>query len=298
MLGCLSVTVFAIFRMIQASGEPSQSGKPSITQVAVIPAAPTAVFVEPSEMPEEITPDLPEPAPSETSLPQEPEEQLTRYTFEGLSFSYDPMLAAAVDAEIIEAQTGADLPSWELAPEHRRLTFLAYTLEDTYHTPRIYVYPVQDYLAIDPGIGDLLATLQQMLLMKPSEDLPSPVPFFPNWNAGQMMVAQVKYLDFQSGSGLRYLVQYGQDVYPINNQSMFYTFQGLTRDGQWLISVVLPVANPILPDPDSVLEAPGFYDNFHTYLGEVTALLNEQPENSFEPALSVLDALFQSFDVE
>jgi hypothetical protein len=138
------------------------------------------------------------------SVPASPDPELTHNDFDGISFSYDPSLAAAVEPETVSAQTGEDLPPWELAPEHRRLTFLGYPLADAFHQPQVFIYPLQDYLAVDASIGDRLATLQQMLLIKPSENLPNPLPFFLNWNAGQVMATQVEYLDFKNGSGLRY----------------------------------------------------------------------------------------------
>ncbi len=79
---------------------------------------------------------------------------------------------------------------------------------------------------------------------------------------------------------------------------MFYTFQGLTGDGKWLVSAVMPVANPVLPDVETVFADPGFNDDYAGYLEDVKKTLSEQPDSSFQPDLSVLDAVFQSFKVQ
>lgn len=297
LLGCGLFGGIALLRLLRPAAVASQVVvPPPATEVIVIPATPTVEPLQPAEASTEApaTETQPEPLPSSTP---EPSPAFTSYDFAGVTFTYDPALAAAVEPERVAAQAGADLPPWELAPEHQRLTFLGYPLADTFHQPQIFIYPVQEYLEVDPGIGDRLATLQQMLLVRTTEGLPEPLPFFPSWNAGQVLAVQVKYLDFKNGSGVRYLTQYGQGIYPVSSQTLFYTFQGLSSDGRWLVSAVLPVASPVLPDPESVLQDPSFEDNYAAYLEEVKGLLGEQPDSSFQPDLAALDAIFQSLEV-
>ena len=65
---------------------------------------------------------------------------------------------------------------------------------------------------------------------------------------GKMFHAQYQVFPFGSGGGIRYLTLYAQYYAPINNHDLFYTYQGLTNDGKYWVSAILPINNPILPD--------------------------------------------------
>lgn len=59
----------------------------------------------------------------------------------------------------------------------------------------------------------------------------------------------------------------------MNNQELFYTYQGLTDDGTYYVAVIFPVSHPDLPaDISSVPEDPA--DDYETYLNSVTEQLN------------------------
>lgn len=218
-----------------------------------------------------------------------PSSQRVGYDYDGVSFSFDPSLATTVMPETVPAET-----EFMPTPQHRRMTFLDYTLPDTFHDAQIMIYPMQEYINMDPSIGDRVATLQQMLNSRSTSNLPDPLPFFTNWNAGQVMATQVEFVDFQNGSGVRYLTQYGQAAYPINNDDMFYTFQGITSDNKWLISAVLPASNILLQGADSMTQDQAFYDNFANYVAETEALLDFQPPDAFTPNLTLLDDLIRT----
>ena len=227
-----------------------------------------------------------------TATPEQISAQRLAYDNDGVSFSFDSSLASTVMPETVPAET-----EFMPTPQHRRLTFLDYTLQDTFHEPQIKIYPLVEYSSMDTGIGDQVATLQQMLISRSTSNLPDPLPFFTNWNAAQMMATQVEYIDFQNGSGVRYLTQYGQAAYPISNKDMFYTFQGITSDNQWLISVVLPASHPLLQGAESMPQDQSFFDNFASYVSNTEALLDSQPASSFNPSLTVLDDLIRSLSV-
>ena len=229
--------------------------------------------------------------PTATSEPARAPEPDVSYR--GVSFSFDAYLAAYIAPETVPAEGDAAVEPWT-TPEYYQFTLNDYPLPGTFHDPRIMVFPVGDYKAINSVAGGTIDQLQQLLVNKPAN--PENIPFLPVFNAGQFMRAQVKYIDFQNGSGVRFLTQYGQAAWPINNQDMFYTFQGLTSDGQYYISAVLPVSHPSLPHPDTVTMDDAFYDNFMNYVADVEGQLNTQPEGSFAPALTLLDAMIQSLN--
>ena len=128
----------------------------------------------------------------------------------------------------------------------------------------------------------------------------SDLPFLPMWPAAQIFSAQVGYFNFQNGSGVRYLTMYGQAIYPVDNQNLIYTYQGLTNDGRFYISAVLPVVHLGLPDDGSsqIDDWMAFENNWETYINDTVNWLNVQDPGSFFPGINLLDAMMASFKVE
>ena len=124
----------------------------------------------------------------------------------------------------------------------------------------------------------------------------SPLPYLPVLNAGQLITARIEYLDFQNGTGVRYLTQFGQDVFPINNADLIYTFQGLTGDGLYQISATFPIQSTDLPSTGN--ETPYDYWEFSSafpdYAAGISALLEEESSGSFSPTIDLLDAMLRS----
>lgn len=253
----------------------------------------------------EMSIELPTAAPMDTAAPPPtappPGPTQPAVEFRGVSFRHDPALAGFVNAEVIAAVTGEEEPPWMLAPEHLEFSFVDYILGDTFHQPAVYVYPVAEYAAISEGAAEVIDDLRALLAEKPADPEGS-IPTLPVWNAAQFMHAAVRYMDFQNGSGVRFLSQYGQAVWPVNNQDLFYSFQGMTADGAYYVAAVLPVSHPSLPaNGDEVAETQDydtFSENFESYLAGVTADLTAQDPASFAPALTLLDELVTSIDVQ
>jgi hypothetical protein len=235
-----------------------------------------------------------EPAPSQPPSPTPV--QLPSIEYNGVSFSYDPSLASQVLPENVPAVDYAEAPEWDLAPEHLSFQFVGYPLfPDAIHEPRIRVFPAQEYAALSPQAGQVIADLQTLLAQKPATLAPDQtLPFLPIWNAGQVLQANVAYLDFQNGNGVRFLSHYAQDVYPVSSRSLFYTFQGLTSDGRFYVSAVMPVSNAILPDENSVVVDQAFADNFSNYIAGLEQELSAAPASSFIPGLTLLDEMIAS----
>jgi hypothetical protein len=215
-------------------------------------------------------------------------------SYQGISFSYDDTLAASVTPETVPAQEDAEVEPWNI-PEYVEFTFSGYILPNTFHTPRIMVFSVDAYNAINPTAGDIIYQLQQLLQSQPEN--PEEIPFLPIFNAAQFMQANVSYLRFQNGEGVRFLTQYGQAAWPINNDDMFYSFQGITDDGQFYISAILPIAHPSLPDPETVTMDDDFYNNFMDYVAIKEGHLTAESPGSFSPTLPMLDEMIESLQV-
>ena len=219
-------------------------------------------------------------------------------SFQGITFNYDNSLFSVARGTVVQAVNQQDSAPWDQSPQHIEFSFEQYILQGTFHTPQIYVFPVNDFIQIQPASADVINLLKSLNQGHPNPP-PDHLPFLPFWNAGSMIHSNIEYIQFQNGSGVRYLTQYGQDVSPISNQRFFYTFQGITSDGSRYISVIFPVNNPVLP-PTSDLPADSynqFTENYPTYIQNLKNQLDAQPPDSFIPDLTLLDDLVKSIQV-
>ena len=113
-----------------------------------------------------------------------------------------------------------------------------------------------------------------------------------------MFHAQEKYIDFQNGSGIRYLTQYSQDITPITNQNLFYTFQGLTADGAYYVTATFPISAPTLADEPAIDDWNAFGAGYQDYLTQTINDLNTLTSDEYEPDLALLDTMVQSLRVD
>jgi hypothetical protein len=199
--------------------------------------------------------------------------------------------------ETVAAQpANAGGPYWDAAPQYRRLTLQGYPVASHLLKPQILVYPVADMPSANEAAAKIAGDLQALLKTRQAGDN---LPFLPLFNASQVMHAQLQFLDFKSGAGVRYLTQFDQALLPINNYELIYTFQGLTGDGKYYIAAVLPVTNPELPADSKVSEQQAKeLSDFPAYLSKTVSTLNQQPSANFTPGLDVLDALVRSIEVK
>jgi putative hemolysin len=222
--------------------------------------------------------------------------------YEGVRFFYDPAIASSATWQTVPAE---EYMSGDVIPEHIAFSFNGYPLSNTFHQPRIYIYPVSEFSANSQAAANTIDALRDLLN---SGQLPAPgggfggqtLPFLPLFNAGQLLHTQVAFVSFQSGQGVRYLTEYAQYYAPINNTDLFYTFQGLTADERFYVAAIFPVSHPSLPADGS--EIPGgdfdaFANNYDTYISDVALELDAYDATSFTPSLSLLDGLFSSLEV-
>lgn len=248
--------------------------------------------VEPLQPTEEM--EFIEPTPSDKTSPEEPD-----LLYEGISFSFHPSLAGGVDANTIDEQYfGEDYMPGDNFPTYFEFKLTAYALPDHFHEPFIRVFPVEDYRAISIYAGNIIDSLKQTLISRPAGGSSSSFPFLPMWNAAQLFSAYVNYFDFQNGSGVRFLTMYGQALYPVDNSNLFYTYQGITSDGRYYLSAVLPISHPGLPDKGQVNDWYAFDEGWNTYITDTIAWMESQNGSSFSPSIDQLDAMMASFNID
>jgi hypothetical protein len=191
-------------------------------------------------------------------------------------------------------------------PAHLRFSFDDDVLSpwfDPLFERQLLIFPVPAYRQIYEAVGinevtTQIETLNQLLTSRP-EAVEQAIPVFPPLGeTEQDLRAQVKYLDFAGGSGVRFITHFAQEASPITNDTIFYTFQGLTADGRFYIAFYQPVSTSTLPNTfeDSVAAADyeAFAASFDSYLAETVQSLNALPATDYTPDLSQLDTLIES----
>jgi hypothetical protein len=241
-------------------------------------------------IPEQIEPVM----PTEGAMPGDFQE------FSGTTaqFAYPAGLASAIREEQVPENTDSNSPYWQIVPAHSEYFLEGYPVTGHMHEAQIFVYPVDDFARIYPDSQAVVDDLQRLLNERP--DLPpgdGPLPFMPFWNAAQVLHSGARYIDGDGVSGIRYLTQFGQDIGPVASDRIFYTFQGLSDDGQYYIAAVMPVSSPAFPNSDkfSAEAVQQIAENYENYLKMSAAMLDAMPGESFTPPLGQLDALVQSF---
>ncbi len=251
------------------------------------------------------------PAPTQT-----PDPNAKTVKFNNISFVIPGPLARTATFKMIPAVTANKSRPWLVAPQYIHITLSGYsTPKGSYLVPEIFIYPAQDYAAINSGAKASLQKLQA-ILTNPSATLTNDsLPWLPFTPGEQSIATQPKIITFASGSGVRILTQY--DIFldpvvtapgdPIVNRLLFYHFEGLSNDGKNYIVAILPLETAILannPDLNAPVPAGGVpYPGLGTdiahydYFKAVTDTLNAANPDSFQPSLNLLDAMIASIEI-
>lgn len=173
----------------------------------------------------------------------------------------------------------------------------------------VAVYPVSGWLSLyrAPGaaqeVGQRIGALRALSAgTLRSGDMKGALPFLPLRNAVQVTAGAVRRVETPALRGIRYLTVYSQEGgVPFPREAIFYTFQGLSRDGRFYISVQVPYAPASLPNRDEldrtrsyvVAQYSGPVDGAaqDAYRADLTLKLNAE-DNA--PDVRNLDALVRS----
>jgi hypothetical protein len=218
------------------------------------------------------------------------------FTYEGVSFITDPSLATTARGQVVPAKSAvADAPYWEIHPQYTSILFEGYPVTGSTESPLITVYPVEEFRGMSEPAQKILDGLAQFLKDKPADSLS--IPALPVRNSVQSFRSNVKFLDIQNGHGVRFLAFYTQGLVQVNNAEIFYTYQGLTNDGRYVVSVIMPVNHPDLPATAQSQTAAGTPGSAQEYYASLSEKLSAQPDGSFTPDLAKLDAMVQSLNI-
>lgn len=275
---------------ITFNANPTATPVEATAQVIVVTATPEATVA-------------PQPLPTLTS-------EGNARNLGGVYMVIPPCLAADANGVIIpESNPGDDGPVFMANPEYRKITLTGYPLAGTFWEPLVQVYPVQRFVELAPNLSDTVAEMQSILADQPTSFAHS-IPLLPIANAAQVFRAQISYINFQNGKGIGFLTEYAQYYAPVNNHDLFYTFQGLTSDNKYWVSVILPVNAAYLqptyndftvpadgiPVPQDI-NSPSFSTDMEAYYVAMVQKLNSTSPDAFLPTLNCMASFIQTLNV-
>ncbi|MEZ4656075.1 MAG: hypothetical protein R2911_00715 [Caldilineaceae bacterium] len=238
-------------------------------------------------------------APAAAELEEEPDPVggLVDVQFQHVRFTYDTTVAHNWTVEYAaNPPADGEAPSFYTGPVRLVFQFDNYPTPLNNIEPVIYVYRIADISSQNEyKVANLLGAL--LAKSAPLNNYKS-LPFLPLIAEEQSIIAQPKFIPFQSGSGIRYLTIVGDASEPFLSNSVWYTFQGLTSDNKFYVAAVFPLAANMFPDvqePD--YDPTAFADRLDEYLLLSKAALNLAPRSAFTPRLSRLDALVESIQI-
>jgi heat shock protein HslJ len=217
-------------------------------------------------------------------------------------------VADSYEAQVVSATPyDASMPPGPVgAPEHLALTFDGQSLDEASFVGRvIYIAPVAAYEALwmDAGndtIVNSVDALEALLTEQPIA--PQSLPVLPPPGGVNDVAVQVAYLDVPGldATGVRWVGRFAQDLSPVMNYQLRYIFQGLSTDGQTLISTSFPIITDLLPDNIEWMteeEITAFDEDPTAFLEATISALSLLAPTDFSPSLDALDAMIQSIAV-
>jgi hypothetical protein len=212
-------------------------------------------------------------------------------SYNGISFSVDPVLGEVVFMRIAPGPPGYTEFSFALEGDCEKVGCVTVYLVEAFRE-----YPFGDSI-----MDELQASIET-----------GSYHYFPTWGSAILLRAQTQHIRFRNGAGIRATVMRAQKGYFANNEALVYDFHGLTDDGQYYVKVTFPIDAPMLLstyDPDEntnegaipVPEIPED-DPFELFLNEVMLAYNQEAQRQldalenvdFIPDLGYLDALVGS----
>ncbi len=220
-----------------------------------------------------------------------------------LSFYLDPALGSGYECETVPENSSSDIPmDIFIYPAHTELTIQNYPLTGTQFSPQIWIYPVNRFSELLPDVLPRRVSNLESFIASGTWSS-GELPFLPPLPMAQTLFSHEAVLLFNSGQGVRFITHYNESSNPIDNRTIFYTFQGLTDDGMYWVAVTLPISSPILPDDSDFPPPPegytdeSWFQNYDSYVSDMKDALDAQPPGSFFPTINSLDSLVRSITV-
>jgi hypothetical protein len=244
------------------------------------------------------------------SMPVHAQDPTSTVSFDGVGFTFDRALGESVSISRVPGEP-PDRPH-VAAPSPRHLAFTLFgPRAESARVPRpidaggvVRVYRTEDLPRYAWASGKL-EELESLLAARP--DLATrtaladdggidPLPFVADSSAAQAIIARAQYVDTPDLSGIAYLTVFRQDVFPFAAADFWYTFQGLSDDGEWYVAVDFIIEAGMFPERVTARDARRVSTarRWADYVNRSLLTLNEAAPDAFTPPLSSIDALVRS----
>lgn len=218
---------------------------------------------------------------------------------EAVSFDY-PANSGAPSAEKVKASplSNPDDKPDGVAPEHWELSFAK-------SGGKIWIIPSAEkgnkkfhdsYPTVDDAVKELRPILQKKV------QSPKEIPYLPWADWSSPFFAKLKYLKAKNANFVRFVAEYQIEPDVISNDRLIYSAQGLTSDGQYYISVSIPVKASFLAEKSDLPKwskdkIEKFTASYAKYTNEQKSKLEKLADTAYAPSLAELDKLVQSIAV-
>jgi len=242
------------------------------------------------------------------ALPVQAQDGSSSVSFEGVGFTFDRVLGTGVNITQVRGRPsnnqGLDVPdAGHIAfVIHARRSESAKALRAFDAPGVVRVYRVAD-LASYADASQRATQLKTLLTDRPDlstymtvtgDGSVQELPYMPVFPAAQAIQARAQYIDTPQLAGVAFLTAFRQDVSPFAAADFWYTFQGLSTDGTWYVSVSWVVDATMFPARISAKEANHQANRWVKYISESISTLNAAAPAAFTPPLTSIDALVRS----
>ena len=126
------------------------------------------------------------------------------------------------------------------------------------------------------------------------------LPFVSDGSAAQAILARAHYVDTPALEGIAYLTVFRQDIFPFAAGDFWYTFQGLSADGERYVAADFRIDASMFPETVTSADARRVDTGrrWARYLDESLPKLDGAAPDAFTPSLASIDALVQSITFE
>ncbi len=198
-------------------------------------------------------------------------------------------------------------------PEHIEINFGVTDPSDKQPgDPVMYIIPVTAYeqmwdSAANPYVTGTITRIYSSTVALQSPPPTSGMPALPpeqisGYNDLAVQIGRAQSdVDSASRSGYRFVGRWAQDANPVTAESrLWYTYQGFTNDGQYLVSFFYPVTTAALPKQADLTgaEMDKFNSDPQAYIKAQAEMLNALAPVDWQPDLSQLDALVGSLRIQ
>ncbi len=226
---------------------------------------------------------------------------------QGLPYSYQPNLVPATP------YSQSQPPGPTGLPQHIEINFGVMDPKMVKPTdPILYIIPVNEYKAMwdaagNPTVSTSISQIYTKTVALPNPPPTSKMPALPPERVTGVndLAVQIKRvpsdINSASKSGYRFVGRWAQDANPVTNQNLWYTYQGFTNDGVYLVSFFYPVTTSKLPASQSQVSAQDmeqFNKDPQAFIKAQADTLNTLAPSDWQPDLATLDKMVASLAIK